>query len=168
MSFEAAVAAAIERDRPKRTSSAPLAFTFNLPWPPSLNHYFVERAVISTKSGTPKPIVLKHPGTAGLEYRVAVSNELMVQRIPRRVLTGRLAVYITAFPPDRRARDLDNLQKAMLDSLKHAELIADDSHIDDLHIVRGAVVPDGALRVTVREIPGAATASGELFEKGRA
>lgn len=139
----------------ERPSAAPMSLRFKLPWPPSANHYFVERAVISKKSG--KAIVLKHPGTPGLEYRVHVSNQLLAQRIPRRVLSGRLGVRIVAHPPDRRARDLDNLQKALLDALKHADLIRDDSDIDDLHILRGAVTPHGELDVIIDEIPGAAT-----------
>jgi crossover junction endodeoxyribonuclease RusA len=154
-------AAAAGGGRGCRSQAAPLSFAFTLPWPPSVNHYFVERAVVSRQTG--KPIVMKHPGREGLEYRVAVSNEIMAQRIPRNRLTGRLAVVIIAHPPDRRARDLDNLLKATLDALKHANVYRDDGDIDDLRIMRGTIKPGGALRVIVDEIPGGAMVSGDLL-----
>jgi len=52
---------------------------------------------------------------------------------------------------DRRRRDLDNPQKAVGDSLKHARVIRDDSQIDDWHIVRGAPVRGGACVVEITE-----------------
>lgn len=138
------------------------AFSFRLPWPPSLNNYFVERAVRQRNTG--KLIVLKHPGSEGLEYRLRVAHALLMQSIPRDRLTGRLGVRIVAHPPDRRARDLDNLLKATLDALTHARLYVDDSAIDDLHVLRGQPCQGGRLDLTVEEIVGIGT--GELFENG--
>jgi Holliday junction resolvase RusA-like endonuclease len=41
----------------------------------------------------------------------------------------RVAVSIVAFPPDNRTRDLDNILKALLDSLQHAGVIPDDNDV---------------------------------------
>jgi crossover junction endodeoxyribonuclease RusA len=84
--------------------------------------------------------------------------------IPRNAVSGKLAVRATAYPPDRRDRDLDNLWKGLLDALKHASVIRDDADIDDLHIVRGPLKRnDGRIEVIISEIAGAATESGNLF-----
>jgi len=53
------------------------------------------------------------------------------------------------FPPDRRRRDLDNLQKALLDALAHGGAYHDDSQIARLTIQRRHVVPAGKVRVRV-------------------
>jgi crossover junction endodeoxyribonuclease RusA len=45
-----------------------------------------------------------------------------------------MRVEIQAFRPDRRRRDLDNLLKAILDSLTHAGVMQDDALIEDLRI----------------------------------
>jgi len=65
----------------------------------------------------------------------------------------RLFISVTAFPPDRRARDLDNLLKPLLDAMQHARLFDDDSQVDRLLIERGNVIgKPGQLQVTVEEI----------------
>jgi crossover junction endodeoxyribonuclease RusA len=127
-----------------------------LPWPPSMNHYW-----LSLRRGPMAGrVVISGDGKA---YRKAVGQIVIAERVPRNRLTGKLAVYVVAFPPDRRARDLDNLWKAMLDSIRHAAVIVDDSEIDDLHVVRGPVRKDGEIVIEIREIQGGATVSGELF-----
>lgn len=67
-------------------------------------------------------------------------------------LSGRLAIKITAEPPDKRRRDLDNILKAPLDALTHAGLLIDDEQFDEINIVRGQVVPGGRLGVKIYEI----------------
>lgn len=162
MSFEDAVAAALARDKLKaeRRSAVPYVFNFSLPMPPTVNHYFVERAVPS-KHKPGKFVVMKTPGEKALEFRKAVGQALLEQRIPLRILTGKLAVTISVVPADRRRRDLDNLLKPLLDALVRCELIEDDSDIDELAI-RRLDVGEGRVIVEIREIPGAATTSGRL------
>jgi len=67
-------------------------------------------------------------------------------------MTGRLAVTVDLYPPDKRRRDVDNSAKATLDALAHAGVYEDDSQIDDLHIRRREVVPPGRVVVTVTAI----------------
>lgn len=108
-----------------------------LPWPPSVNHYYrhVGNRVLISKPGR--------------TYRQTVVA--MLRPRFRAPLMGRLGVSIRAFPPDRRRRDLDNLQKCLLDSLQHARVYGDDSQIDSLSIVRCDPVPKGLLRVAIEE-----------------
>lgn len=52
-------------------------------------------------------------------------------------LNKQLKVTITAYRPDNRRRDLDNLLKAVLDALTHAGVYEDDHLICDLRICWG-------------------------------
>ena len=105
-----------------------------LPWPPTVNTYYrnvAGKTLISAK---------------GREYRAAVADQVLIQRGAKH-LTGRLSVDIEAHVPDRRNRDLDNLFKAVLDSLTKAGVWDDDGQIDELSIKRMPV--GGMLRVKV-------------------
>jgi crossover junction endodeoxyribonuclease RusA len=108
-----------------------------LPWPPSVNHYWGTRG----KS--------RYIGAKGKAYRLetlSAWNRLRVQGFGH----ARLHVAVQAFPPDRRARDLDNLAKCPIDALMHARAYADDSQIDRLLIERGEVRKgDAGLLVTI-------------------
>lgn len=82
----------------------------------------------------------------GREYRKAVVEQVLIQR-GAKLYQGRLGVEIVAHVPDKRRRDLDNMLKAVLDSLTHAGVWADDSLIDELTIKRGPI--GGMLKVEV-------------------
>jgi crossover junction endodeoxyribonuclease RusA len=89
-------------------------------------------------------------GARGRAYRKAATDAIFDQSVPRDMLAGPLQVELLACPPDRRRRDLDNLQKALLDAVVAAGVIADDSHIDDLRVTRGPVHPNGKVDVSIR------------------
>ena len=116
--------------------------TFSLPWPPTVNSYW--RRV--TIYGKPRTLISK----AGREYRKSAVSLLRLIALSGAVREGRLAVHIAAFPPDRRARDLDNLPKAVLDAITHAGVWGDDGQVDDLRIVRQKVVKGGELAVRIK------------------
>lgn len=107
-----------------------------LPYPPSVNHYW--------RHVGGKTLVSRE----GRRYRSKVRS-LLAGTSP---LTGRLAVLVTLFPPDRRRRDLDNAMKGLLDSVGDAGAYLDDSQIDELHVFRGAVMDGGSARIEIREI----------------
>src|SRR5690606_9863874 len=66
---------------------------------------------------------------------------------------GRIALFMDAFPPDRRRRDLDNIQKPVLDALQHAGVYEDDSQIDLLLTRRRTPTKGGALQVRIDPMP---------------
>lgn len=125
-----------------------MTLKFSLPWAPSVNHYW-QHVVMGGKFKKSRAMVFL--SEAGKRYRIEVMRHLAEQQVPRGAVKGRLAVHAIAYPPDRRARDLDNVWKGVLDALRHGGVIADDEHIDDLHIVRGPVTPGGCLVLTVSE-----------------
>ena len=120
---------------------------FSLPFPPSVNHYW--RHI--SKGPSAGRVLISEEGRA---YRNSCAATVLEQRVPRHALSGKLAVNIRAYVPDRRRRDLDNLLKSALDALKHCGLIADDGDIDDLQVTRGPVEKGGVLLVTIREVMG--------------
>lgn len=131
--------------------------SFTLPFPPSVNGYW--RSI--TKGPLAGRVLISERGR---EFRTACEREIFRQQVPRKGLTGRLAVRIVACVPDRRARDLDNLLKGTLDGLHHSFVIRDDSDIDELTIVRGPIVSGGRLEMDIRELATEPTESIDLFE----
>jgi len=120
---------------------SPSAGSFELPYPPSINHYW--RRVGSTT------LISRE----GRRFRKAVCATLAARPGRGPPLAGRLAVYVTVCPPDRRRRDLDNVQKALLDALEHRGVYRDDAQIDLLVVERGPVTPGGKTLVRVEVIP---------------
>ncbi len=110
----------------------------DLPWPPSVNRYWRH-----TKQGN--TFVTKE----GKAYRDEAGW------LARRAMTGRrafaclVALHLEAYPPDFRARDLDNTLKAMLDALERAGVYDNDYQVADLRIVRREVRPGGMVRATI-------------------
>jgi crossover junction endodeoxyribonuclease RusA len=111
-----------------------------MPFPPSVNHYwrnFRGRTIISK---------------AGRDYRAEVCATLAGAGDGKPPFIGRLALGMDAFPPDRRRRDLDNILKASLDSLTHAQIYQDDESIDVLVVRRCPPQKGGQLRIQITPI----------------
>lgn len=58
-------------------------------------------------------------------------------------------MFIIAYPPDKRKRDLDNLVKATQDALQHAGCYENDCDIDGLRVERGDVIKGGRIKVII-------------------
>lgn len=114
--------------------------SLSIPYPPSVNHYFIQR-------GKGKGWCI---GSKGIAYRNDVYHAVRTKRPPE-PLTCRLHLKITAIMPDRRRRDLDNLMKAVQDSLQNAGIYQDDSQVDWLEVIRGPIHSPGRLQVEIRE-----------------
>ena len=108
-----------------------------LPFPPSANRIWRSVCI----RGKPRVLLSRQ----GREFRETVAATLAGKLPPTAM--GRLAVSIDAYPPDRRRRDLDNLQKAILDSLQAAGVYLDDAQIDVLQIRRCPPEPGGKVVV---------------------
>lgn len=122
----------------------------SLPWPPSVN-----RIWRTPRKGPLAGRVLL--AADGREYRRTVAAISLVTLGGTPQIESRLSVVMRLSPPDRRKRDIDNSAKAVLDALMHAGVYRDDSQIDDLHIIRGALaVNAGSVTVEIREIGEAA------------
>lgn len=108
-----------------------------IPWPPSANRYWRNvkgRTVVSKEARIYKSTICK-----------------LAKTWKNPCLGGRLQVCMAAFPPDKRRRDLDNLNKIVLDSLQKAGLYNDDSQIDYLSIERHEPCKDGRIQIWIWE-----------------
>lgn len=117
--------------------------TLELPYPPSVNGYYRS----PTKGPLAGRTLISEKGRA---YRRAIAE--MVATIPMglaKAPAGRLAMFVRLHPPDRRRRDIDNPNKALLDALMHAGVIEDDSLIDLLTIERKDIIKGGMVRVCI-------------------
>ncbi|MCU0710017.1 MAG: RusA family crossover junction endodeoxyribonuclease [Pirellula sp.] len=106
-----------------------------LPFPPSVNHYWRRvgaRTLISR---------------GGRLFRHQVVSILAARGV--RPLDGPLEVFIELYPPDRRRRDVDNSQKALLDSLGHCGAYDDDSQIIHLDTWKREPIPGGMVFVRI-------------------
>lgn len=111
---------------------------FELPWPPSINHYYLQ-----SSSG----VIL---GEKGKRYRKKVS--LLLHSYKGSFGDEkRLKVTIHAFPPDKRRRDIDNICKATLDALEHAQVFKNDNQVDVLTVIRREVIKEGCLQIWIAE-----------------
>lgn len=109
-----------------------------LPWPPSVNHYWMT-------SGR-----MRYISKRGLEFRKAVAEEVASLGVSG--LEGRLAVHVALFPPDKRKRDIDNVMKALLDACEHAGCYHTDNQIDELHIIRQQIRKGGGCTILICRI----------------
>lgn len=107
-----------------------------LPYPPTANTYW-------RRAGTHI-----HLSARGAKYIQAVQGRVLRAGRPK-ALGGECVVDIFSWPPDNRVRDIDNIQKPLLDSLVKAGVLADDRFVARLTTTRGPKVQDGAVLVRI-------------------
>ena len=116
-----------------------------LPWPPSVNSYW--------RHPTRGPLAGRHLiSEEGRSYRATVQQLIVVSGPVNKALTGRLAIEVLAIPPDRRARDLDNILKSLLDSIVHAGVIEDDGQFDAIAIARRPSEKPGRVEIKIFQL----------------
>jgi Holliday junction resolvase RusA-like endonuclease len=110
---------------------------FVLPYPPSINHYW--------RRVGPRTLISRE----GRRFRERVTAILAALGIEP--MSGALAVQVEIYPPDNRRRDIDNVQKALLDALQHGGAYTDDSQIVRLSIEKCEPVEGGKTIVQIRK-----------------
>jgi len=86
-----------------------------LPYPPSLNHYY--------RRVGPRTLISRE----GRTYRERVCAIVAASGVP--AFTGPVEVKVELYPPDRRKRDVDNALKSLLDALEKGGAYRNDSQI---------------------------------------
>jgi len=124
-------------------------FRCALPWPPSVNSYWCYGVTYGGR-------VNMRLTTRGRDYKAKVRGALLAACADVALGGGfgdaRLRVCLDLCAPDRRARDLDNHAKAILDALESAGVFEDDSQIDVLELRRGPIVRGGRVEVSIEAI----------------
>lgn len=97
-----------------------------LPYPPSVNHYYKRN-----RNGTLRI------GEEGRVYRAVVAA--IFKQSKQEILLGGLELFVCAYPPDLRVRDLGNIDKALEDAMTMAGVYVDDVQIRKLGYEFGPV-----------------------------
>lgn len=100
-----------------------MSIIFSLPWPPTANTYWRRKG--NRYFISPDGIKFRYMTCAICQPYENYFNK-----------DDRLKLHISAYPPDKRRRDLDNLLKSTQDALQYAKVYVDDSQIDHLTIKR--------------------------------
>lgn len=109
----------------------------DLPYPPTINHYYYRQ-----KNGA------VYIGIEGKIYRKAVAVNLNLCK----PIVGKIKIHIDVYPPDKRRRDLDNINKCLLDSIQCAGIIKDDYDIDELSMKRHPPIKGGKVKITMNNV----------------
>lgn len=109
-----------------------------LPLPPSVNTYWRK---------SPHGMYITQQGK---DFRLQVA-EIVAERQCLKFGTKRLFMAVRLCMRDKRASDLDNRMKALLDALEHAGVFDNDEQIDELTILRGPIVKGGECYVMISE-----------------
>ena len=109
-----------------------------LPWPPSLNHYY--------RHVGPRVLISRD----GRKYRESV--QAIAGRTGHAKFTCPVQVELDLYPPDNRRRDIDNSQKSLLDALTCAGVYEDDSLIHKITVTkREPMPPNGMAFIRISE-----------------
>lgn len=122
--------------------------SLELPFPPSVNTYW--------RSPNKGKLAGRHLiSERGRRYRKEAVRSIGGQWSGE-AIAGRLSVEVHLMVPDRRARDIDNYSKGLLDAITHAGVWVDDEQIDRLTVERGPVTSGGSCQVRIEVIGEAA------------
>ncbi len=143
--------------------------TLDLPWPPSINSYFMEYAMPPAGKLIQHRLennglegihgwlrkntrVMKRVGEKGHQYRADVQEYVLRNRLNKGYREP-LMMHMIFFPPDRRQRDLDNHYKPLIDALEHACVFLDDSQIKGHRtLMQQEIIKGGKVVVRLEEL----------------
>ena len=109
-----------------------------LPFPPSLNHYY--------RHVGPRVLISRD----GRKYREKVTA--IARRTGHATFKCPVQVELDLYPPDNRRRDIDNSQKSLLDALTGAGVYEDDSLIHKITVTkREPMPPNGMAFIRIME-----------------
>lgn len=117
-----------------------MILTFTVDMPPSVNKIW--------RIG-PGSRVYKAP--AYTAWARSAGWEIAAKRPGRFPAGTKVAMTVKAGKP-KRARDIDNLSKALLDLMQGVGIVDNDRDVVDLHLAWDNTVPDGRVQVELRSI----------------
>jgi len=143
--------------------------TLDLPWPPSINSYFMEYAMPPAGALIEKRIrehgfneihvwlrrntrTMKRVGDKGHAYRADVQEYVLRNRLNKGYREP-LLMHMDFYAPDRRERDLDNHYKPLIDALEHACVFLNDSQIKGHRtLMQQEIIKGGKVVVRLEEL----------------
>lgn len=119
-----------------------MLYEFYLPFPPSINNYYVK---------TSRGLFISEKGR---KFRHLAAESIIEQiGLSQISVDTKLLVEVILYQPDNRKRDLDNYMKPLLDAITVSQCLwEDDSQIDQLFIYRGQRhSPSGSVYIKITE-----------------
>lgn len=134
-------------------------YNITLPYPPSVNHYKGQ-----TKTG--RHFLTKHARL----YRDTVKERCVT--VPK-FIDSFIKIEVVCYLPDRRKRDLTNIDKCLLDALQYAEVFNDDFYVDKISYERARDLEgnliisknNGFLEIHISDLPNLTMFKGLDHEK---
>lgn len=118
--------------------------SITLPWPPSVNHTWIVRG---------RRVVVQEAVTI---YRMKVLSIVKTARMKRlihsKTISSPVAVMLECCKPDKRKRDIDNIEKQIFDSLTKAKVWNDDSQVHVVLKYFGKNVRGGKVHVIIQPL----------------
>ena len=115
--------------------------SITLPWPPSVNHTWIVRG---------RRVVVQEAVTI---YRMKVLSIVKTARMKKlihsKTISSPVAVMLECCKPDKRKRDIDNIEKQIYDSLTKAKVWKDDSQVQVVLKYFGKNVKGGKVHVLI-------------------
>lgn len=102
-----------------------------VPYPPSINRYYQNLKGSYKRRIRPEGLAFR---SDVMDLVESGENDPDGLRPTNEPIDMNVMMFITAYPPDNRKRDIDNFQKALLDGLTHAGVYKDDSQIKALMV----------------------------------
>ena len=112
---------------------------FNLPYPPSVNNYWIasgHRRYVSKR---------------GVQFKKDVANIFLESKLAG-FRDKPVEVYVVLHPKNKRLMDIDNCLKPVLDSFI-GFAYDDDKQINKIVIARGCIIPSGMCVVRIELSP---------------
>lgn len=109
-----------------------------LPYPPSLNSIW--------RHGSGK-VFLSPQAKRYYNYVYLIYAQA---KAPKFDVGARLELWGTAYPPDKRRRDIDNLPKVVFDSLEATGMFQNDAQIKKMHMFMMEPVDKKKSRIEIR------------------
>ena len=128
-------------------------YCFELPYPPTVNHYKKLGGIVKTKTGKLYQKKFNSPQTNKYYYDVYIlTRHKMPAEWVKLSDSAIFSVKVYVHPPDDKKRDLDNICKVLLDSLVKAKILPDDSKIHRLYLEKCNIIEHGKVIVKIQEI----------------
>lgn len=117
-----------------------------LPYPPSVNKYWITRLSkrVNPKTGKKKKIVTR---TVRVKKYIRDVGFILFRQRNLKTAKQFLRLELSVYPPDNKKRDLDNICKAVLDALQSSGVCNDDFDIWQLYVERCKVVRGGEVKM---------------------
>ena len=143
-----------------------IEINLTLPYPPSVNHYWGEKAILSkklSKRGKRKLMVIKYLSRRARDFRETVC-EIVWEQFSGQPPRLRQRVQATVLDYDGqhteapllhgKAQDIDACLKPLLDALEHAKVFINDEQVDALLVLKKRRAAVGRVEVKIETIGG--------------